>query len=116
MVVRQKSRSQQPKFSSSWINVGQDKARLRRSDRKKIAVKFCPEFSRARRWGRQLEFGFETKPRAPRIPLKSKRNFDRRMPISLTKRNTESGIGRAGDELPRGKQSAGSRPAPSRGR
>src|SRR5205809_1551692 len=95
MVARRSSKSLKPKFNESWIVVARAKANSRLSAKRKTDANFCPAFSKVKRSGRRSQFLFETKTLDPKITAKSRGNFDRRMRITLTRRNTESEIGTA---------------------
>src|SRR5438477_1780667 len=99
MVVRRRSASRKPTFNASSTGGVLVKAKSRANDRKKIAARFFPESLKAKRSARRLEFSFATKMRDRRTTRRQKKNSGRRTPTSLTKRNMESGIGRAGDAL-----------------
>src|SRR5262249_31868648 len=75
------------------------------SGKKKIDAKFCPAFLKEGRSGRRSQFLFGTKTLDPKITAKSRANFDRPMPITLTRPNTESETGRAAVARLRAKRS-----------
>src|SRR6266576_7230584 len=95
MVARRASKFLKPKFNESWIVVARAKANSRLSEKRKTDANFCPAFLKAERSGRRSQFLFGTKTLDPKITAKSRANFDRRMPITLTRLNTESETGRA---------------------
>src|SRR6266446_10663163 len=105
MVAHQRSRSRKPTFNASSIDADPVKAKSPPSGRRKIVAKFFPGFLRARHSARRLAFLFAIKTRGRRITPRSQKNSGRRTLTSPTKRNTEFGIGRAGDELPRARRS-----------
>src|SRR6266446_10874958 len=97
MVAHQRSRSRQPTFNASSTAADRVKAKLPPSGRRKIVAKFFPACSRARHYARRLAFLFAIKTRGRRITPRSQKNSGRRTLTSPTKRNTEFGIGRAGE-------------------
>src|SRR5437879_13160092 len=97
MVAHQKSRSRKPTFNARPIDAGPVKAKSRPSGRRKIVAQFFLACSRARHSARRLAFLFAIKTRGRRIMPRSQENSGRRTLTSPTKRNTEFGIGRAGD-------------------
>src|SRR6267143_2187576 len=114
MAVRRRSASPRRTFNANSTGGVRVKARSRRNGRRKIVAKSFREFLKVKHSARRLEFSFGIKMRDRRITLRQKKNSGRRTPTSLTKRNTEFGIGRAGGALRRGKPSGASRPLWSR--
>src|SRR5947207_11247113 len=110
MVAHQRSTSPKRRFNASSIGAGPAKAKSRPSEKRKIVAKFCPAFLKVKRSARQLGSLFATKTRGRGITPRQKKNFGRRTPISLTRRNTEFETGRAEDARRREKRSGGSRP------
>src|SRR5436190_2461204 len=111
MVARRASKFLKPKFNESWIVVARAKANSLLSAKRKTDANFCPAFLKVKRSGRRSQFLFATKTLDPKITTKLHGNFDRHMPITLTKPNTESEIGRAAVERLRAKRSVASRRA-----
>src|SRR5258705_4832368 len=111
MVVRHASKFPKRRFNESLIVVAPVKANLRLSAKRKTGANFCPAFLRAERSGRRSPFLFGTKTLDPKTTAKSRANFDRRMPITLTKPNTEFETGRAAVARLRVKRSVASRRA-----
>src|SRR5437762_8475800 len=105
MVYHQKTRNHKPTFNASLIDTVTVKANSQSSGRRKIVAKFFLACSRARHSARRLAFLFAIKTRGRRITPRSQKNSGRRTLTSPTKRNTEFGIGRAGDALPRARRS-----------
>src|SRR6266404_4514914 len=97
MVARPRSTSQKLRFSASWIDVDQVKAKSPHSEKKKIGAKFCPAFLKAKLSVHRSAFWFATKTLVQKIMLLSRKRFARHTPTSLTKRSTEFETGRAGD-------------------
>src|SRR5262245_19876322 len=108
MVARHVSRFPKAKFNENWIAVVPGKANSRLSEQRKTNVKFYLAFSREERSERPSQFLSGTKMLDRKITTKSRANFDRRMPIILTRRNTESETGRVAVAPPRVKRSAAS--------
>src|SRR5439155_945599 len=84
-------------------------APARKSAKRKTGANFCPAFLKAEHSGRRSQFLLGTKTLDPKITAKSRANFDRRMPITLTRPNTESETGRGAVARLRVKRSVASR-------
>src|SRR6266404_5889240 len=111
MVARLRSTSPKRTFSASSTGGVLVKAKLRRSEKKKIAVKFYPVCSRAKRSAPRSPSSLETETRDRRIMSILQKSFVRHTPTSLTKRSMEFETGRAGDVRRRGKRLGVSPPA-----
>src|SRR5260370_24132225 len=95
MAARHALKFPKRKFNESWIVVARVKANSRLSEKRKTDANFCLAFLKAERSGRRSQFLLGTKMLDPKITAKSRTNFDRRTPITPTRPNTESEIGRA---------------------
>src|SRR5438094_894997 len=95
MVARHASKFPKQKFNEIWIVVAQVKANLRLSAKKRTDANFSRAFLKAEHSGRRSLFLLGTKTLDPKITAKSRANFDRRTPITLTRPNTEFETGRA---------------------
>src|SRR5437868_5112021 len=111
MVARRASKFLKPKFNESWIVVARAKAKSRLSAKRKTDANFCPAFLKEERSAHPLPFLFGTKTLDPKITVKSRANFDRRTPITLTRPSMEFETGRAVAAHLRAKRSGASLPA-----
>src|SRR5205807_3470548 len=93
--ARRKSTSPKPKFNESWIGGVRVKANSQHSGKRKTGARFSPAFSMERRSALLSHLQFGTRTLGLKITARSQANFDRRMPITLMRPNTESEIGRA---------------------
>src|SRR2546430_16311274 len=109
MVARHASKFPKQKFNEIWIVVAQVKANLRLSAKKRTDANFSRAFLKAEHSGRRSLFLLGTKTLDPKITAKSRANFDRRTPITLTRPNTESETGRGAVARLRVKRSVASR-------
>src|SRR5438309_11929925 len=99
------------RFNESWIAVAQAKANSLRNGRKKIVARFFPAYSKAKRLAHRLRFWSAIKTLGRRITWRSQENFDRHMPILLTKPNMEFATGRVAVARRRARPLAGSQRA-----
>src|ERR1044072_2851753 len=106
MVVRPTSNYLERKFKASWIGGVLATVRSRRSAKKQINARFLLASSREKHSARQLRFWCGTKTQGQRTTWRSRRNFGRHTPTSLTKRNMEFGTGKVEDVPRPGKRAA----------